>query len=166
MEHMLRKKRSELIISGVGAILLGSWAFVKIILEILFAADYVQRMFNFDSFDNPSIKPIMLFIWIMIGFISMLIYLYVGSCAIREGRTGKRHSCYIVLAALLLLANVLFLITNLMSFSESQAAVLDLTGELLQSFARALNFMLMLKAAGQTRKLYVNKRSEAVGYAD
>lgn len=157
MERMLRKKRSELIITGVGTILLGSWAFVKIILEIFFAADYVQSIFDFDSFDDPRVKPIMLFIWIVIGFVSMLLYLYVGIRAIREGRTGKQHRFYIVLAAFLMSANVLFLITNLMSFSESQAAILDLIGELLLSFARAANFAVMLYAAWQTRKLSVNK---------
>ena len=51
MERVLRKKRSELVLSGIGAILLGIWAFIKVILMILFAADYVQRAFGFDSFD-------------------------------------------------------------------------------------------------------------------
>ena len=37
MERVLRKKRSELVLSGVGAILLGIWAFIKVILMILFA---------------------------------------------------------------------------------------------------------------------------------
>lgn len=166
MERMLRKKRSELILSGVGAILLGSWAFVKVILEILFAADYVQRIFDFDSFDDPNLKPITLFIWLMMGFIGMLMYLYVGACAIREGRNGKRKHGYLVLAAFLLVVNVLMLITNLTSFSESQAAILDLVGELLQNFARALNFALMLYTARQARRLSGNRKNEAVGYAD
>ena len=165
MERVLRKKRSELVLSGIGAILLGIWAFIKVILMILFAADYVQRAFGFDSFD-PEMKAAALFPWILIGFGGMLLYLYVGTRAVREGRTGKRQRGYLVLAAVLLVVNVLLFITNLMSFSESQAGVLNLIGELLQEFARAANFGVMLYAARQTRKLSLNREREAVGHAD
>ena len=74
MERVLRKKRSELVLSGIGAILLGIWAFIKVILMILFAADYVQRAFGFDSFD-PEMKAAALFPCILIGFGGMLLYL-------------------------------------------------------------------------------------------
>ena len=85
MERVLRKKRSELVLSGIGAILLGIWAFIKVILMILFAGDYVQRAFGFDSFD-PEMKAAALFPWILMGFGGMLLYLYVGARAVRELR--------------------------------------------------------------------------------
>ena len=165
MERVLRKKRSELVLSGIGAILLGIWAFIKVILMILFAADYVQRAFGFDSFD-PEMKAAALFPWILIGFGGMLLYLYVGTRAVREGRTGKRQRGYLVLAAVLLAVNVLLFIANLMAFSTSQPEPLDLIGELLQGFARAANFGAMLYAARQTRKLSLNIEKEAVGHAN
>ena len=165
MERVLRKKQSDLILSGVGTILLGGWAFVRVILSILFAANYVNRVFDFDSFD-PALKPITLFLWVLIGFFGMLLYLYVGTRAVREGRTGKRQRGYLVLAAVLLVVNVLLFIANLMAFSTSQPEPLDLIGELLQGFARAANFGAMLYAARQTRKLSLNIEKEAVGHAN
>ena len=165
MERVLRKKRGELILSGIGAILLGIWAFVKVILNILFAADYVQRVFDFDSFD-PELKTATLFLWVLMGIAGMLLYLYVGIRAVREGRTGKRQRGYLVLAAMLLAVNVLLFFSNLMAFSGSQMDPLDLMGEMLQEFARAANFGAMLYAARQTRKLSLNREREAVGHAD
>lgn len=165
MERVLRKNRSELILSGVGAILLGIWVFVKVILNILFAADYVQRAFDFDSFD-PGLKTVTLFLWILMGFACMLLHLYVGIRAVWEGRGGKRQRGYLVLAAVLLVVNVLLVISYLIAFSESQMDVLNLIGELLQGIARAANFGVMLYAARQTRKLSLNREKEAVGHAD
>ena len=165
MECVLRKKQSELILSGIGAILLGIWAFIKVILIILFAADYVQHTFGFDGVD-PELKTVTLFLWILMGFVGMLLYLYVGICAVREGRTGKRQRSYLVLATVLLVVNVLLFFSNLMAFSGSQAEPLDLIGELLQGFARTANFGAMLYAARQTRKLSLNREKEAVGHAD
>ena len=100
------------------------------------------------------------------GFGGMLLYLYVGTRAVREGRTGKRQRGYLVLAAVLLVVNVLLFIANLMAFSTSQPEPLDLIGELLQGFARAANFGAMLYAARQTRKLSLNIEKEAVGHAN
>ena len=165
MERVLRKKRGELILSGIGAILLGIWAFVKVILNILFAADYVHRIFDFDSFD-PELKTVTLFLWVLMGVAGMLLYLYVGIRAVREGRTGKRQRSYLVLAAMLLVVNVLLFFSNLTAFSGSQMDPLDLMGEMLQEFARAANFGAMLYAARQTRKLSLNREKEAVGHAD
>lgn len=165
MERVLRKKRSELILSGVGAILLGIWAFIKAILNILFAADYLQRVFGFDSF-APELKTAELFLWVLMGFAGMLLYLYVGTSAVREGRTGKRQRGYLVLAAVILVVNVLLFIANLMAFPRSQAVLLDLIGELLQRFARAANFGAMLYTACQTRKLSRNREKETVGHAN
>lgn len=135
------------------------------ILNILFASDYVQRVFGFDSSD-PELKTVTLFLWILMGFAGMLLYLYVGTRAVREGRTGERRRGYLVVAAVLLVVNVLLFISNLMAFSESQMDPLDLMGELLQEFACAANFGAMLHAARQTRKLSLNREKEAVGCAD
>lgn len=164
MERVLRKKRSELILSGVGAILLGIWAFIKVILNILFAADYVQRTFDFDSYD-PEVKTATLFLWILLGFAGMLLYLYVGICAVREGRTGKRQR-YLTLAAVLLAGNIFLLVSCLLAFLEPRAEVLDLIDEMLQEVVRAANCGAMLYAACQTRKLSQNSEREAVCHAD
>lgn len=165
MERALRKERSDLVLSGVGTILLGIWAFVKVILSILFAGNYVHRVFDFDSFD-PALKPITLFLWALMGFVGMLLYLYVGTRAVREGRTGKRQKGYLTLAAVLLVFNALTLVLNLMSFSVTQVDALDLIGELLQGVARVANFAVLLHAARQTRKLSQNSEREAALHAD
>lgn len=165
MERVLRKKRSELVLSGIGASLLGIWAFLKVILMILFAADYVERVFGFDSVD-PERKTEELFLWVLMGFAGMLLYLYVGTRAVREGKTGKRQRGYLVPAAVLLGVNVLLFIANLMAFPRSRAVPLDLIGELLQRFARGANFGAMLYAARQTRKLSLNREKEAAGHAN
>ena len=145
--------------------MLGIWAFVKVILDILFAADYLQRVFGFDSF-APELKTVTLFQWALIGFAGMLLYLYVGTRAVREGKTGKRQRGYLVMAAVLLGVNVLLFVANLMAFPGSQTVPLDLVGELLQRFARVANFGAMLYAARQTRKLSLNREKEAAGHAN
>ena len=165
MERLLRKKQSELILSGIGAILLGLWAFIKVLLFILFAADYVNRAFEFDSAD-PGLKPITLFLWMILGFASMLLYLFVGTRAVREGRTGKRQRGYLVLAVILLSVNVLLFVANLISFPVEQVGILDLIGEMLQQFTRAATFGEMLRVARQTRKLSVKREKDTVGHAN
>lgn len=165
IECLLRKKQSELILSGIGAMLLGLWAFIKVILSILLAADYVNRTFGFDSYD-PALKPLTLFLWIIVGFASMLLYLFVGTRAVREGKTGKQPRGYLVLAAALLTFNVLLFVANLMSIGQIQTDILDLIGELLQGLARAATFGWMLHSAHQTRKLSQNREKETVGHAN
>lgn len=165
MECVLRKKQSELILSGIGSILLGLWAFMKIILSILLAANYVNRTFGFDSYD-PALKPLTLFLWIMFGFASMLLYVYVGTRAVREGRTGKQTHGYLVLAVVLLSFNALLFVANLLSFGQVQDYTLYLIGELLQRFARAATFGWMLHAAHQTRKLSLNREKDTVNHAN
>ena len=165
MDRALRKERSALTLSGIGAMLLGIWAFVRIVLSNLFAAKYLQNAFGFDS-ATPEMKAVSLGLWILGGFLGMLLDLYVGIRAAREGKTGIRQRGYLPLAVLLLAANSLMSLGCLVSYSIFRGNVLDFVGELAQAFARAVNYAVLLRTAWQVRKLLRIREREVASHAD
>lgn len=165
MECALRRERSALTLSGIGAMLLGIWAFVRIILSNLFAANYLQYAFDFDS-SAPEMKVVSLALWILGGFLGMLLDLRVGIRAAREGKTGIRQRGYLPLAVVLLAANSLMFLVSLVSYSGSRVSVLDFVGEVVQAFARAANYAVLLRAAWQVRKLSGMREREVASHAD
>lgn len=88
MEEELRKVRSDLTLSGIGLMLFGAWDFLKIILYCLFARDYVDRLMEVEELE-PQWRIFVEAVWLSASFVSMLLYLYVGFCAFREGKSGR-----------------------------------------------------------------------------
>ena len=154
MEQTLRKAKSDLALSGVGAVAFGVWFFVKTILYNLFAGNYVTGMFAFESRPDSE-KRIILFLWFFLSFTVMLLHLYIGLCAVFEGVGKKiRHRrLYLFLAWATFLGNGWSLIYNFISISSQQATLLDWLCNVLMEVVRIANLAALLRASRRVRQL-------------
>ena len=167
MEQTLRKAKSDLALSGVGAVAFGVWFFVKTILYNLFAGNYVTGMFAFESRPDSE-KRVILFLWFFLSFTVMLLHLYIGLCAVFEGVGKKiRHRrLYLFLAWATFLGNRWSLIYNFISISSQQATLLDWLCNVLMEVVRIANLAALLRASRRVRQLTLEERKEAAKHAD
>lgn len=162
MEQTLRKAKSDLALSGVGAAAFGVWGFAKTILYNLFAGGYVTDMFAFENISNSE-KRIILILWCFTSFITMLLHLYVGLCTVFDGIGRKIHHrrLYLFLAWAVFLGNGWGLIYNLISFSSQQAPLLDRLCNVMMEAVRVANLAALLRASRRVRQLTQDERKAA-----
>lgn len=167
MEQTLRKAKSDLALSGVGAVAFGVWFFVKTILYNLFAGSYVTDMFAFESRPDSE-KRIILFLWFFLSFTVMLLHLYIGLCAFFEGigRKIRHRKLYLFLAWATFLGNGWSLIYNFITISSRQATLLDWLCNVLMEAVRIINLAALLRASRRVRQLTLEEKKEAAKHAD
>lgn len=167
MEKALRKARSDLALSGIGSIAFGGWYFVKTLLYNLFARNYIYSILGLDSADE-TVQPIVMALWLLSSGVTMVLYLYVGLCAFREGRGmgRRRRTVYLLLAAGLLLGNGTGLISAARSLGTAEGALLDRLCDMMMEAARLVNMAALLRSAIRTRKQIRKSGQEATAYAD
>lgn len=164
MEEELRKVRSDLVLSGVGVMLFGVWAFVKMILYCLFAKSYVNRLLELGGAE-AEMRTVVILVWLFFAFISMVLYLYIGFCAFREGRSGLlRRRGYRFLAVLELLMGVYALISNGVAFFDGRMDVIELLSEVLLGVGSIGALWSLVRSTGRLRKL--TKEEENISHAD
>lgn len=167
MEKALRKAKSDLTLSGVGSVVFGIWYFVKTILYNLFARNYLNDILGLGETDR-AVRLVLAFLWLMVSALMMVLYLYVGLCAVSEG-TGKsrrRKMFYLILAGALLLDNGYSLVSSLRNFDFGETSLLDQVCDVMMDAARLANMAALLRAALRTRKLTRVTEQEVSGHAD
>ena len=164
MDEELRKVRSDLVLSGVGVMLFGVWAFLKIILYCLFAKNYVNQFLELGG-AGPEMRTLVILIWLFSAFLSMLIYLYIGFGAFREGRSGRlRRRGYRLLAGLELLMGIYALISDGAAFFDGRMGLIELLSEVLLGIGSISALWSLVRSTERLRKL--TKEEEKVSHAD
>lgn len=164
MEEELREVRSDLVLSGVGVMLFGVWAFLKMILYCLFAKDYVNKLLELGGADQEA-RTLVMLVLLLSSFASMLLYLYIGFCAFREGRSGRLHRRgYRFLARLGLAMGIYSVAADAASFLGGRLEGMELLSGLLLGLGNISALWSLIRSAKRLRKL--TKKEEAAGYAD
>ena len=167
MGTAIRKARHELTLGGVGAIAFGIWLFIKNLMYPLFAGRYLTNTLGLDALSAAEKKAFIL-LWVLVGFFTMLLHLYIGLCAVSEG-TGKavrRRSVYLLLAGLLAAVSLFDLVFNLCNISSVSGSWLDWLCDVMMETVRGANLAALLRAALRTRKLQDQMQEEAMAHAD
>lgn len=172
MQTKIRKYQNILVCAGEGSILFGLWAFVRVLMMFTIGEENKQmrRMMEEDGITmlGPEERIVfMLAIAIVIavfGLSMVLIHLYIGLSAIREGRgTAKKRQFYLLLCAIFFVGNTLAACfdfvpqvveegaavqTNENFTTMAAAFLMDLTGAVMyfEIVFRGLGLRLMRKA--------------------
>lgn len=164
MEEELRRVRSDLMLSGVGLMLFGIWDFVKMLLYCLFAGDRVDQLLEVSELE-PEWRIFVEAIWMFSAFVSMLLYLYVGFCAFREGKSGKlRRRGYRFLAVMGIWFGGYTMVTGVVAFVQGRMEFMELLSQLLLGAGTISALWSLSDSTLRLRKL-TNKK-EAAGHAD
>ena len=136
MERNLRKCQNTLYISGIGVIILGIWSVLKTVLNFTLNAQATRKMvmeLGTGRLDEPEYaltndQYYIAFIVItcIILVIDLLIRLYIGLKAMREGKGRQTGYKYIVFASLLTISFVFSIYGTIVSFMDDSSQMMDI----------------------------------------
>lgn len=113
MEMKLRKHQSTLVVAGTGVILFGLWSIVKTLMFLTttwaaLAAHAVEL-----GLTNKFVIAIIIAIVVFVLGADLLMRLYIGLCAVSEGKGRKSRSFYLLVAGWLLFTSITVFPANL-----------------------------------------------------
>ena len=121
MDKKLIKSQSDLVISGMGVIILAVWTLVK---TAMYAVLQLRDLWGtLEAEYRGIVVAIAACIIALIGTVSLLLRVTIGRSAIKEGKGGKGGKLYVVLAWIILVIDGLGALFDLLSFGRS--GVLD-----------------------------------------
>lgn len=167
-EILLRKWRDALAISGGVVIILSLWDCLKFFIGIFLGEESLKKMISTGmkemTYSNDSerlvarfvIMVTLLGIFVLITTIIFLFHYYIGINAWRAGRqTAKRVSRgYLVVATISMIISGALIIVNITSifFPQGPDTHVEIS-TLLMELAALVNYLLMIYAAVQIKKL-------------
>ncbi len=108
----LRRYSNRLVLSGWGIIVLGIWGSIRLIMGIVFYRNTIMNSIS-SELNVPIVElqniifAIFVIIILLVGLISFMIHLYIGGCAMLDGRGKKRKNLYLLFAAGLIMLSFL-----------------------------------------------------------
>lgn len=104
----LRKYSNRLVMSGIGIMVLGFWESLRAVMGVIFFRSLVFQYLSETAPFNDALSRyvyITFFVAIMsiFGTFSLLIHLYVGRCAVLDGRGKKKKRLYLFFALIFML---------------------------------------------------------------
>lgn len=136
MEIELRKHQNNLVIVGTGVIIMGFWSVAKSIMMCTIdkgkLETLVEKLVNESGYDKEiasyiTVSNVMLLatiITLLVTFTGLSVRMYIGKCALAEGKGKKRGNLYLLMAILLALTNGIFLLFNIYSIISTEEASL------------------------------------------
>ena len=123
-QRQLRYYRDILVVSGNGIIIFGILSISRFLLGLLLNSkeleDYVK-----DAKDMGVERLPALIIFACIILVAFLVRIYIGLCAIKEGRmlTDKRRTAYLIVSVLLIIMYVIESVVGIHDLPQSEDAV-------------------------------------------
>lgn len=151
METALRRNQNTLVVIGQGVIAFGAYTVVRAILQLLldpawFIGDVAEENLR------AEYTMLALFLTVVLGG-DLLLRVYIGRRAIRDGKGRQVGTRYIVFAVLLALADVAVVITDLTSKDPYTSGLLELAVTLIADITMAVTTVELVLAALRVRKL-------------
>ena len=147
MDRKLLKSRSDLVISGMGVIILAVWTVVK---TAMYAVLQLRDLWGtLETGYRGIVVAIAAGIIALIGAVSLLLRITVGRSAIREGNGGKGGKPYIVLAWIILVIDALGALFDLLTFGRN--GILDSVAVLAVDVTSVATLVNLLVSAKRVR---------------
>ena len=152
MKEQLLRSQNNLVISGLGVIVLGAWTFLKGIMLIVVGSTETIAAF---STLRQKIVFIIILIFIAILLIggSFLIRIYIGRAAAAEARGESRGNKYIILSVFLAVFNCAAIIVNIINLPNTGRALPESVAVLLVDISMVYNLLSVAYSAVKYRKL-------------
>lgn len=111
MEKELRKWQNLLVDAGTGVILFAAWSVVRVNLYLAFLPISIKDVY--DVADNLGINKTFFLVFMLVIVAAILLWqlsirLYIGLSATAEGQGKQKGYAYLVVAAVLFVANLQF----------------------------------------------------------
>ena len=161
IEKELRRNRSTLVVVGMGVIAFGAWSVVKTVLMLTLRPGLSPAAFDTDY---PYSDETLMYHIFYYGFIALfllfdlLLRLFVGLNARREGLGGKKGVAYIVLACLLAAVSLVGNTAGLITIKDGVNASVnggygDLVMSLLVEITATVTLIELIVAAVRVKRL-------------
>ena len=130
MERELRRSQNMLVCVGTGVITFGFWSLIKGVMMLILYKDHLTELVEAAASPGVSAKTIYDIFLVLMGimvFIDLLIRLYVGLSARKDGmeKSIRKHRGYPVFTLILAVVSTISLVVDLVQFIEIFETVLD-----------------------------------------
>ncbi|MBO4913762.1 MAG: hypothetical protein J5449_01020 [Oscillospiraceae bacterium] len=164
MQRELRRNENTLVVAGLGIAAFGVWSIVKMVLMMTLQADKVLAELDVfgESVTREQAILIVSVIAVAIVLVDMLLRLYVGLSARKDGLGGKKKSTYIVVLCIMIVVTLFadwYSAANLSELSEDSA--LDTLASLAVELTSTVVMIELAVAAIKVRKLRKKLAEEA-----
>lgn len=151
MEIELRRNQNTLVVIGQGVIAFGAYMVVRAILQLLLdPASFISGVAE----EYLWVEYIMIaFFFVVIIGGDMLLRVYIGRRAIRDGKGRRAGTRYIVFAGLLALADIAVVIMDLTSMESYTGGLLEFAVTLIADITMGVTTVELVLAALRVRKL-------------
>lgn len=149
MDQNILKHRNNLVISGMGVIILAVWTLIK---SVMYAVIKIKEMWDtIDAEYKWLAAVIALALIAVVAGVGLLLRIIIGRSAIKEGKGGKSGKAYIVLAWIITIIDCLGGLIDLLSFGKN--GILDSVAVLAVDTTAIATLINLLVSAGKVRKL-------------
>ena len=149
MDRNLLRNRNNLVVSGMGVIILAVWTLVK---SIMYAVIRIRSLPDtIDSEYKWLVVGIAIAIIALFSAVGLVLRLIIGRSAMREGKGGKGGKAYLVLAWIVLIFDSVGGTLDLLTFGSN--GILDSVAVLAVDATTIATLINLIVSASKVRKI-------------
>ena len=107
MEADIRHQQYTLFYSGMAVLFFGIWGILKLCIKFYHNPITIDPELLDPGEDAQFALLLLILLYVALIAIDSIIRLYIGLCAVSEGRGRWKHSVYLVITAVYLIVNIL-----------------------------------------------------------
>ena len=154
MENHIRRNQNYLIIIGTGTILFGIWSVIKTVMYLVMRRNEFSDLTEQLPEGNPQLSALIVTgIVLLILTINLLLRLYVGLSAQREGRGEKGNKRYVVLAGYLCFSHLFSLRAEVLSLMQNPKDIATVIASILMDATSFITLLELVHSVYRVRKL-------------
>ena len=154
MEKHIRRNQNYLIIIGTGTILFGIWSVIKTVMYLVMRrnqfADLTQQLPE----EHPRLAAFLVaYAVLLVLTIDLLLRLYVGLSAQREGRGEKGNKRYVLLAGYLCISHLFSLRVEVLNLMQNPDDIATVIVSILMDATSFITLLELVHSVYRVRKL-------------
>lgn len=125
MEADIRHQQYTLFYSGMAVLFFGIWGILKLCIKFYHNPITIDPELLDPGEDAQFALLLLILLYVALIAIDSIIRLYIGLCAVSEGRGRWKHSVYLVITAVYLIVNILLSYSTLVDIFDWDMFVND-----------------------------------------